>query len=215
LEITKTFKNVESEKQRQILNAALKEFTNKGFEQASTNQIVKDAGIGKGMLFYYFTNKKSLYLYLINYCIDVMEREYLAEIDDGATDIFKRLKNISKVKWLFLNKHPDIINFIGALFLKKPEELDDELNLRFKALHEKWNSILYEDIDYSLFREDIDTKKALNLIQWSIQGYEEDLKYRLEGKGLSTLDYELYFDEFSDYLNVLKTSFYKSEEDTK
>lgn len=213
--ITKTFKNVEPEKQRQILNAALKEFNYKGFEQASTNQIVKDAGIGKGMLFYYFTNKKSLYIYLINYCIDVMEREYLAEIDDSTNDIFKRLKNISKVKWVFLEKHPNMIKFIGALFMKKPEDLDEELNLRFKALHENWNSILYEDIDYSLFREDIDTKKAFDLIQWSIHGYEEDLKYRLGGEDLSTLDYEIYFDEFFDYLNVLKTSFYKSGGDTK
>lgn len=208
MDITKTFKNVEPKKQKQILNAALKEFTEKGFEQASTNQIVKDAGIGKGMLFYYFTNKKSLYIYLINYCIDVMEREYLAEIDYSAKDIFKRLKDISKVKWRFLERHPDMINFIGALFLKNPDKLDKELNSRFEALQVKWHSILYEDIDFSLFREDIDTKKAFELIQWSIHGYEENLKYRLQDKELSTLDYDIYFDEFFEYLNVLKTAFY-------
>lgn len=211
MNITKTFKNVEPEKQRKILNAAIKEFAANGFERASTNQIVKDAEIGKGMLFYYFTNKKSLYLYLINYCIGVMEREYLAEIDYSARDIFKRLKNISKVKWGFLESHPDMINFLGALFLKKPESLDAELNSRFQALQEKWYSILYQDIDFSLFREDIDKKKAFDLIQWSIHGYEEDLKYRLQDKELSTLNYDLYFDEYFEYLNVLKTSFYKCE----
>ena len=44
LRITKTFKNVDPDKQLLVLNAALKEFTEKGFEQASTNQIVKECG---------------------------------------------------------------------------------------------------------------------------------------------------------------------------
>jgi TetR/AcrR family transcriptional regulator len=72
INVTTKFENVESEKQRIILNAALKEFADKGYEQASTNQIVKDAGIGKGMLFYYFTTKKKLYAYLVDYCINIL-----------------------------------------------------------------------------------------------------------------------------------------------
>ena len=85
--MTSKFENVEVEKKRVILNAALKEFADKGYEQASTNQIVKDAGIGKGMLFYYFTSKKKLYSYLVDYCIEVLEKEYLEQVDYSHTDL--------------------------------------------------------------------------------------------------------------------------------
>ncbi|QUW22889.1 TetR/AcrR family transcriptional regulator [Sporosarcina sp. Marseille-Q4063] len=207
--MTTKFENVDVEKQRVILNAALKEFADKGYEQASTNQIVKDADIGKGMLFYYFTNKKKLYAYLVDYCINILEEEYLERVDYSHTDIFERLKIISKVKWEFLVKYPEAINFISTLFVKNPDQLESGLNKRFQAIQEKWTSVLYENIDFSLFREDVDSKKAFELVQWSLHGYEENLKSRLQDQVISDIDYEFYFEEFYEYVDVLKTAFYK------
>ena len=54
------------EKQDRILNAAIKEFAQKGYDSASTNEIVKEAGISKGLLFHYFKIKSSYFsFYLI------------------------------------------------------------------------------------------------------------------------------------------------------
>lgn len=213
--VTKKFRNVDIEKQQQILNAALQEFTEKEYDLASTNKIVKEAGIGKGMLFYYFENKKGLYDYLIDYCIEVIEREYLEVIDFSARDLFERMKSLSGIKWDFMMKHANEINFISTLFLKSPENLDIELKVRFEAIQVKWYSIIYENIDLTLFREDINVEKAFALVQWAIHGYEEDLKYRLRDQDLITLDYDSYYEEFFEYLEVLKTVFYKNEVNVK
>ena len=62
------FLNLKPEKQERILEAAIKEFADKGFEKASTNEIVKEAGISKGILFHYFQNKKKLFLFVFDYC---------------------------------------------------------------------------------------------------------------------------------------------------
>ena len=70
--------------------------------------------------------------------------------------------------------------------------------------------MLYENIDFSLFREDVDSKKAFELVQWSLHGYEESLKRRLQDQVISEIDYELYFEEFYEYVDVLKTAFYKT-----
>nr|WP_246880498.1 TetR/AcrR family transcriptional regulator [Sporosarcina sp. 6E9] len=207
--VTSKFENVEVDKQAVILNTALKEFADKGYEQASTNQIVKEAGIGKGMLFYYFTSKKKLYAYLIDYCLEILEKEYLEQVDYSHTDLFERLKVISKVKWAFLLKHPEVINFISALFVTNPDQLETGLNNRFLAMQEKWASVLYENIDFTLFRDDIDSKKAFELVQWSLRGYEENLKCRLQDQVISEIDYERYFEEFFEYVDVLKTAFYQ------
>ena len=48
------FLNLKPEKQEKILEVAIREFADKGFEKSSTNEIVKGAGISKGILFHYF-----------------------------------------------------------------------------------------------------------------------------------------------------------------
>ncbi|MFD6209493.1 TetR/AcrR family transcriptional regulator, partial [Peribacillus sp. NPDC060253] len=66
------FLNMDKEKQDRIINAAIKEFAQKGYDNASTNEIVKEAGISKGLLFHYFQNKKQLYLFLYEHMIDIL-----------------------------------------------------------------------------------------------------------------------------------------------
>lgn len=208
MEITKPFANLDASKQNRIINAALKEFTDKGFDQASTNQIVKDAGIGKGMLFYYFSNKKDLYLYLINYCLDITERTFFSLIDTNERDLFERLKNISVVKFEFLTKYPDAINFMATILLKGFEGIDKELQARIEGLTKNGHDKMYGNLDKSLFRSDIDAEKAFRLIRWSFDGYEQEIKYRLRDQDIRSIDFEPYFAEFYDYLDVLRTCFY-------
>lgn len=209
------FKNLDDNKQKRIINAALKEFTEKDFEQASTNQMVKEAGIGKGMLFYYFTSKKDLYLYLIEYCIEMIEDKYFAFIDTTERDLFERLKKISNVKMEFLKEHPDSMNFMATLLVKDDVHIDGALTSRIEKLQKKGNDIIYGNLDDTLFRRDIDSKKALQLVQWTFHGYEEELKYRLRDEDITKIDYQPYFDDFFAYLDTMKTAFYTKEGDAK
>src|SRR5699024_896896 len=91
------FHKLKSEKQQRIINAAFKEFEQNGFDKASTNEIVKDATISKGALFHYFNNKKDLYIYLIDYSIQIIEKLY-DKIDFDETDLFKRIEKIGLKK---------------------------------------------------------------------------------------------------------------------
>ena len=49
-----------TEKQDNILSAALELFANEGFNATSTNQIAKKAGVSEGLIFKHFKNKKGL-----------------------------------------------------------------------------------------------------------------------------------------------------------
>jgi AcrR family transcriptional regulator len=201
------FESLDKSKKKRIINAALKEFAAKGFDQASTNQIVKEAGIGKGMLFYYFKSKRALYFYLINYCIGIIKEKYLSCIDTSERNLFQRLKAISLIKMKFLNTYPDAMNFMAAILLQD-EKLDSDLRKKVEQLHETGYGIMYDNLDYSLFRNDIDSRRAIRLIGWTFCGYEEELKYRLRDEDVANLDYQPYFDDFFAYLDVLETAFY-------
>lgn len=172
---------------------------------------MKQAQIGKGMLFYYFNSKQDLYLYLIDYSLEINRLGYLDLIDTSEPDLIERLKHASKIKWKLLYEHPDVLNFLGTVFLTTSEQLSDEIQQKITELKTYGWSKIYENIDLTLFRNDIDVEKAFQLIKWAIAGYEEEMKYRLLNKKLSLIDYEPYFEEFFDYLDVLKLSFYTQE----
>src|SRR5690625_4798111 len=145
--IPKPFNNLEPTKQKRILNAALKEFAEKGYEQASTNRMVKSAGIGKGMLFYYFKNKKALFHYLIDYAINIISNEYFSLIDTQEPDFIERFRQIARVKIAYHHKNPHVSNFIGTVFLTTELELPADLETRLADLQKKGNSLMYDNID--------------------------------------------------------------------
>ena len=66
------FYELPQEKQLRIINAGLEVFSKNDYRHAVTDEIARKAGISKGLLFYYFHNKKSLYLYLFDYCASLI-----------------------------------------------------------------------------------------------------------------------------------------------
>lgn len=52
------------ERQRAILNAAFKVFSQSDYRHASMQQVTDEGGISKSLLFHYFRNKQELYLHL-------------------------------------------------------------------------------------------------------------------------------------------------------
>ncbi|MFQ7003438.1 MAG: TetR/AcrR family transcriptional regulator [Ruthenibacterium lactatiformans] len=81
-----------SEKQARITNAALEVFARNDYKHASTDDIAAKAGISKGLLFYYFRNKQSLYLYLYDYALEQVRAGAAAEA--GRRDGFFELMHI-------------------------------------------------------------------------------------------------------------------------
>lgn len=69
-------------KRRQILDGARRAFVGLGFDAASMNDVVREAGVSKSTLYVYFRSKEDLFRALIE-----CEREaYLAEVEALLTD---------------------------------------------------------------------------------------------------------------------------------
>ncbi len=57
--------NTNDPKIQRILNAGLREFSQRGYEEASTNRIAKAAGMSKALMFHYVKSKEELFFALI------------------------------------------------------------------------------------------------------------------------------------------------------
>ena len=203
------FNSLDLLKQQTILTAALEEFAENGYELASTNRIVKKAGIGKGMLFYYFKSKKELFNYLVSYSLDLIINEYFNLVDTSEKDFIERFKQAAKVKLKAQTENGHVFNFIGMVMLEKDLELPAHLQKQYEELQRRGYALIYEGIDKSLFRQDVDVEKAFNLIRWAIEGYQNELLRQLEGRKMAAIDFDPYWQEFYEYLDILKRSFYK------
>lgn len=203
------FKSLGVLKQQAILEAALEEFAEYGYDTASTNRIVKKAGIGKGMLFYYFNSKKELFHHLVSYSFDLVVKEYFNLVDLSERDFIERFKQASKVKLKAQTENRHVFNFIGMVMLEKELELPEDLQKQFEELQRLGYALLYEGIDKSLFKQEMDVEKTFNLIRWAIEGYQNELLRKLEGQKMAAIDFDPYWQEFYEYLDILKRSFYK------
>ncbi|WP_461615544.1 TetR/AcrR family transcriptional regulator [Clostridium sp. Marseille-QA1073] len=203
------FLNLDVEKQDRILNAAMKEFAQKGFEKASTNEIVKEADISKGLLFHYFKDKKNLFLFLYDHCIDVSMNEFYKKINLDEKDFFIRLNQMCIIKFELLNKYPEMFRFIETAYMENSKSVKQELDERKEKLI-KINSIkVFEGIDLSKFKEDIDVKKAINIIIWTFQGLGDEALKKAKLLSLDKPDYSDVFKEADIYIDMFKNCFYK------
>ena len=201
--------SLEPERRNAILNAALKEFAGKGYDDASTNVIAREAGISKPLMFHYINNKKDFFLFLYDYCLEILEREYFSRLDLREKDIFERLRQTCLLKIQVMQKNPWIFDFIKVAVLTDSDAVKDELVKRRKKVENKSFERFYGDIDTSRFRSGLDIEKAKQLIFWAVGGYARQVLERLKSLNVSELDFEIIRTEFDSYLNELRKTYYK------
>ena len=80
------FESLPEQRREAIVSAAVEAFGKNDYKGASTEDIARRAGISKGLLFFYFKNKKELYLYLMEHLMekvsDLVVDDAFYEIDD-------------------------------------------------------------------------------------------------------------------------------------
>jgi len=135
-----TFRNISTEKQKLIIQAAMLEFGTYGYEAASTNRLVKTLGISKGSLFKYFENKLDLYKTLLNIAID----ELLAHMNtyrNTSTKPKERLVDYALLEYDFLIERPNMYKFFYSMQKEfnhpELEEVKNDLMSRSLILNEK------------------------------------------------------------------------------
>ncbi|MGN7410693.1 TetR/AcrR family transcriptional regulator [Sporosarcina sp. SAFN-010] len=207
--MVKAFETLDESKKKRIIDAAIHEFAEHLYEQASTNRIVKEARIGKGMLFHYFETKQALYEYLVDRALNVMEELYVQYIDVSEPDFIERMKGSAKLKMDVYRLHPDLFHFVGQVVLEKESRIPKALGERLEKMQQDGLTSLFSGIDLSKFRDDIPADDVMKLISWSIEGYGKELLAKLDGQTFVELEVDSYWHEFYAFLDVLKRIYYK------
>lgn len=201
--------NLEEKRRDAILNAALKEFASKGFDEASTNAIAKESGVSKALMFHYVNSKKDLFLFLYDYCTELVDREYFKLMNFNERDIFERQRQSYLLQLELLQKHPWIFEFNKISADTKSDEINKELEERKKGKQSLCYESMYDSIDESRFRDGLDVEKCKQLIFWVNIGFTNQILEDIRNSEETELDYDKIIAQLDGYFNELRKIFYK------
>ncbi|MGC9265649.1 macrodiolide transporter TimAB transcriptional regulator TimA [Listeria ivanovii] len=114
-------------KRLQILEAAMEEFTEKGYQAASTNQICAKAGVSKGLIFHYFASKEKLYIAAVSYAVDFATQKVSAQQEEWK-DFVEMAIWSTKQKLDFNRNYPTVFGLIMQAYANPPGELQGKLD---------------------------------------------------------------------------------------
>lgn len=196
------FFNLKREKQDRFINASLKIFSEHGYQKASTDDIVKEAGISKGLLFHYFGSKLGLYEFVYNYSTKLLMMEYSGNVPIGGEDFFELQKQMELSKKNVMISYPYMNVFVGKAFR---EESFEVLSVVADSM-DQYSSCLaetYAKADISSFKEGIDPSAILKMCIFVADGV---LNEQFQN---GRIDPEAYYEEVVSYLDLLKNNLYK------
>ena len=163
------FFDLKKEKQDRIINAAMKVFALNGYRNASTDDIVKEAGISKGLLFHYFESKIGVYTFLFDYSARYTTLVLKSNVDSDSTDLFEIIRQIEFSKLLTIRSHPYMQMFLKSCMKEDIFEALAAIEEKRTALSELYDSI-YMQIDPSNLVEDADKDMLLGMIRFTTEG---------------------------------------------
>ena len=187
-----------------MINASLKLFALNGYKHASTDDIVTEAGISKGLLFHYFGSKLGLYTFLYDYSVRFMKLELTRGVLESShtTDYFEIRKQIEMAKMQVLKNYPYMQQFLDRCKYENVSEallaIEDQRNV----LSEVYTSIMAQ-ADTSLFAEKVDINKLDAMLDYTIKGL------MTEHFQTASFHPEMLYEETVSYLMMMKEIAYR------
>lgn len=220
IDIYESFENLNEDKKQIILNAGFRIFGEYGYSKASIEDIVKEAGISKGSLFYYFGSKKNYFLYIYEYATNIMKELVDSPSENGIprymekTDFFERLEDVKERKMRLAILHPYMDSFIKKAPFERSKEVYKKIQLINQRLaHERIADFL-DNLDLYKFKDGVDPFMVLQLISWCSEGVVNQIQIKNlmnpESKE-EEIDYKEVIQLYDQYVAMIRKNFYKEE----
>ena len=162
---TKTFANLDPEKSKRIIQAALDEFADKQFGQVNISDIIKQAKIPRGSFYQYFVDKEDLYLYIID-LIKLEKMNFLASSlsNQGDLNFIALVRKLYDDGVKFAIKYPKYVNILDHLMKNKNELYDKIMAENIVYAENIYADLIEKDKQKGHIKKDIDTRTFAKII---------------------------------------------------
>lgn len=206
---TALFFELIAEKRQNIFNAGVAEFAGYGYENSSTNRIVKKAGISKGSLFTYFPTKEDFYFYVLDEITSELISDLKEKVNNLSTDLFRRIIEYSAMEFSWYISYPEKAELIVRAFAKSNTDIYRKTVLKYGDREQDIYYWFLQDTDTARFRWD--RQKTVDTLKWFLKGFKEEFLSQIQERQCTCLE-ELereYVMNLSEYMEILKEGLIK------
>ena len=165
------FYSLPEEKRNRIINAGFKVFAKNSYKKSPVGEIAEEAGISKSLLFFYFKNKKELYLFLFK-TAEEETRNALMETNVYSGDgIFDIMYNGLLVKANMMRKYPDMRNFSIKAYFEKDPDVAKEVRKIIEPYTEMDTNSILPILDKNKFKDGLDLNMMYQDMYLASEGY--------------------------------------------
>lgn len=202
--------NIPEEKKQIIYEAALDEFSQNGYDNGSTNVIVKKAGISKGSLFNYFGSKAGLYIFVVDEAMSTLDEKMLGNLKGLSSDMFERIAQLTDIKVKTSLRYPRESRMLVQCISVDDDEIKKYVGKKTAYYYGVVGKLFTEGIDYSRFKEGVDPAKVYEMLTYISEGLQKKylMKYKASFDNMVD-DLDAVSKEVADYVNLIKDSVYK------
>lgn len=191
------FFDLKKEKQDRMINAALKVFALQGYRHASTDDMVREAAISKGLLFHYFGSKLGLYKFVYDYSVRYMILELRSTVDSRETDLFEIMKQIECARMHAMRGYPYMQQFLNRSLSEDVSEALLAIEEKRSSLEEVWAGFAAQ-VDFRLLPAGVDGEKLCKMLDFTIKGLMTE---RFQDASFQP---EMLYREICEYLEMTK-----------
>jgi len=201
--MNKKFFELPEIKQQKILNAGYKVFSNDTYKKASMQLIADEAGISKSLLFHYFHNKQTLYEFLFQSAINMIQDQKSIKIDNEGQEFFDLLEYEFNERLKLIEMVPFKYRFIMRVYDENSQINSNEVNRIISESITIRKTEVLNNVDKSKFRHEEDLDTLYDIIIDLSSGFY----FRVFNNG--KIEKQEALNEFRLYLKSLKRNYYK------
>lgn len=106
---------------QRILDAALQEFGEKSYAEASLNTVCKADGVSKGIIYHYFKDKDELFLACVQECFDALTAQLKESMASEGESVEQMMQRYFDSRVIFFDENPLYLKlFCSAVILPPP-----------------------------------------------------------------------------------------------
>jgi AcrR family transcriptional regulator len=194
------FFDLTREKQDRIINGGLKVFSKTPYKYASTDRIVEEAKISKGLLFHYFGSKEGIYTFLYDYSMRYVELELYSTISIKETNYFELLREIEEANIKIRENYFFMLAFIAQAEMEEEEKIKKVIAKKSIRRKENYDKIIRK-ADMSFLNGFENKEQVENIIKYCMVGFDREYEKRIERKT------EPWTSKKKDMINLLESLF--------
>ena len=140
-----------------LLEAAVLEFAEKGFDGGRIDRIIAQAKCNQQMIYYYFGDKAGLYAAVLERVHTAID-ENVSKMENWDDDPLRGIRSLIQHVWSFYAEHPEYGSIVNADTDASRSSFDTEIVTPFAASKtiEKITGMLQVGFDRRVFRTDVD-----------------------------------------------------------